>query len=63
MTKARLQPTSSRGDEIRHNVKEYNSKGGVRGILNYGSVNTDEFKWRRWDKIDAAILSPDASAV
>ena len=52
----------ARGDEIRERVKEYDSKGGYRGILNYGAINTDEFK-SRWDKVDAALLSPDASAV
>ena len=52
----------ARGDEIRDKVKEYNSAGGFRGILNYGTVNTEEFK-SRWDKIDAALLSPDAVAV
>ena len=52
----------ARGDEIRDKVKEYNSKGGYRGILNYGSVNKEEFK-SRWDKIDTALHSPDASAV
>jgi hypothetical protein len=52
----------ARGDEIREKIKEYNSAGGYRGILNYGTVNTEEFK-SRWDKIDAALRTPDAVAV
>jgi hypothetical protein len=52
----------ARGDEIRDKIREYDSKGGYRGILNYGTVNTDEFN-SRWDKVDEALLSPDASAV
>jgi hypothetical protein len=54
----------ARGDEIREKIKEYDSAGGYRGILNYGTINTEEFK-SRWDKIEAALTlqSPDASAV
>jgi hypothetical protein len=52
----------ARGDEIRDKVKEYNSAGGYRGILNYGTINTAEFQ-SRWDKIEEALQSPDASAV
>jgi hypothetical protein len=52
----------ARGDEIRDKIKEYNSAGGYRGILNYGTINSEEFL-SRWDKIDAAILSADARAV
>ena len=44
----------ARGDEIRDKVSEYDSKGGVRGILNYGKLNTDQFK-SRWDKIDEGL--------
>ena len=52
----------ARGDEIRDKIKEYDSAGGYRGILNYGSINSEEFL-SRWDKIDAALRSPDARAV
>jgi hypothetical protein len=46
----------ARGDEIRDKVSEYDSKGGYRGILNYGKINSDQFK-SRWDKIDVALQS------
>jgi hypothetical protein len=36
--------------EVRPRVKQYTT----RGILNYGSVNSDQFR-DRWDKIKAAI--------
>jgi hypothetical protein len=36
--------------EVRPRVKQYRT----RGILNYGSVNSDQFR-DRWDKIEAAI--------
>ena len=36
--------------EVIPRVKQY----ATRGILNYGSVNTEQFK-NRWDKIDAAV--------
>ena len=36
--------------EVRPRVKQY----ATRGILNYGSVNSDQFR-DRWDKIEAAI--------
>lgn len=52
----------ARGDEIRDKINEYDSKGGYRGILNYGRINSAEFI-ARWDKVDAALLSPDARAV
>ena len=42
------------GPEIRDKIKEYKGKGGLRGILDYSRINTDEF-CGRWDKIDAAI--------
>src|SRR5262249_26250407 len=44
----------ARGDEIRHMISEYDVKGGRRGILNYGKINSDQFK-SRWDKIDNAL--------
>jgi hypothetical protein len=50
------------GGEIKDKIKEYHPEGGDRGILNYGTINTEEFK-SRWDKIEAALRSPDASAV
>jgi hypothetical protein len=31
------------GHEIRDKIKEYNSKGGFRGILGYSRVNSEEF--------------------
>jgi hypothetical protein len=40
----------ARGDEIRDMISEY----GRRGILNYGKINSDQFK-SRWDKIDDAL--------
>lgn len=41
--------------EVRPRVREYPQPNGtVRGILNYGSVNTERFK-NRWDKIEAAL--------
>jgi hypothetical protein len=52
----------ARGNEIRDKVKEYDSKGGYRGILNYGTINTEEFI-ARWDKIEEALKSPEASVV
>ena len=36
--------------EVRPRVKQY----ATRGILNYGSVNSDQFR-DRWDKIAAAV--------
>ena len=42
--------------EVRPRVKQYTT----RGILNYGSVNTDQFL-DRWDKIDAAINTARAA--
>ena len=42
------------GNEIRDKIKEYDSKGGYRGILDYTRVNSPEFL-SRWDKIDAAL--------
>jgi hypothetical protein len=50
------------GPEIRDKIKEYKGKGGLRGILDYSRINTDEFRGR-WDKIDAAIADPSARAV
>src|SRR5262249_44474880 len=50
----------ARGNEIRDKVKEYDSKGGYRGILNYGTINTEDFK-SRWEKIEEALKSPDVS--
>jgi len=50
------------GAEIRDKIKEYNAKGGLRGILNYGEINSEDFR-ARWDKIDAAITKPSARAV
>jgi hypothetical protein len=44
----------ARGDEIRDKISEYDSKGGYRGILNYGKINSDQFR-SRWDKIDGAL--------
>jgi hypothetical protein len=40
----------ARGAEIKDKIKEY----GRRGILNYGEVNSEQFK-SRWDKIDDAL--------
>ena len=41
--------------EVRPRVKEYPQPGGlIRGILNYGTVNTKQFK-DRWDKVEAAL--------
>ncbi len=41
--------------EVRPRIKEYPQPSGqVRGILNYGSVNTKQFR-DRWDKIEAAL--------
>jgi hypothetical protein len=44
--------------EVRPRVRQY----ATRGILNFGSVNTDQFK-DRWDKVEAALLAarPNAS--
>ena len=42
------------GKEIRDKIKEYDSKGGYRGILDYTRINTPEFL-SRWDKIDEAM--------
>ena len=40
--------------EVRPRIKEYPQPDGrVRGILNYGSLNTRQFKGR-WDKVEAA---------
>ncbi len=50
------------GHEIRDQIKEYSAKGGYRGILNYGCVNSDEFR-DRWDKIEQALRDPAACAV
>jgi hypothetical protein len=52
----------ARAEEIKDKIKEYDSKGGYRGILNYGSINSEDFL-SRWDKIDAALRSPDARTV
>jgi hypothetical protein len=46
------------GREVRPRVKEY----ATRGIINYGSLNSDQFR-DRWDKIEAALRSPGARAV
>ncbi len=41
--------------EVRPRIKEYPQPSGpTRGILNYGSVNTKQFK-DRWDKVEAAL--------
>jgi hypothetical protein len=42
------------GKEIRDKIKEYDSKGGYRGILDYTRINAQEFL-SRWDKIDEAM--------
>ncbi|HWY85170.1 MAG TPA: hypothetical protein VNX28_00520 [Gemmataceae bacterium] len=44
----------ARGDEIRDKISEYDSKGGYRGILNFGKINSAQFK-SRWDKIADAL--------
>jgi hypothetical protein len=38
--------------EVRPRIKEYDT----RGVLNYGSLNSEQF-CDRWDKIEAALLS------
>jgi hypothetical protein len=41
--------------EVRPRIKEYPQPDGqVRGILNYGTVNTKQFK-DRWEKVEAAL--------
>ncbi len=41
--------------EVRPRIKEYPQPNGqVRGILNYGSVNTKQFK-DRWDKVEVVL--------
>jgi hypothetical protein len=51
------------GHEIRDKIKEYASKGGYRGILDYTRVNSPDFL-SRWDKIEQAmrtIADPDSA--
>lgn len=50
------------GHEIRNMSKEYKAQGGDRGILNYGCVNSEDFR-DRWDKIEQALQDPAAKAV
>jgi hypothetical protein len=41
--------------EIRPRIREYPQPNGTtRGILNYGSINSAQFKGR-WDKVEAAL--------
>jgi hypothetical protein len=46
------------GQEVRPRVREYRT----RGIINYGSLNSEQFK-DRWDKIESALRSPGTRAV
>jgi len=39
--------------EVRPRVREYRT----RGILNYGSINSSQFK-DRWDKLEKALKAP-----
>lgn len=43
------------GQEVRPRVKEYRT----RAILNFGSVNSRQFR-NRWDKVEAALRKPGA---
>jgi len=44
--------------EVRPRVRQYST----RGIINYGTLNTSQFR-DRWDKIEAALHSPIGRAL
>jgi hypothetical protein len=50
------------GAAIRDKINEYDAKGGLRGILDYSKLNSEDFR-ARWDKIDSMMAEPSARAV